>query len=362
MKVLKSFPFLLFLLLLISSCSKNYTLEEDPIVQEVYSESEIKELRKILNWFDSLVRTNELDNPILNFENYLEKMKDSLSYGKYELTISIEQNQEFIAQMDSNIKKDIWVGLGDRSKSPLGVNYITALNLEGKFGELLKRLGEKDSVMWYFNNYMHIDGGWSNTDSKYLEVIFNYDYYNFKREVIQLQLMILHITSLDNLHQELLTKKEKDQKKRIEKNCLQYVKEYAESFFPDSSSSASPKNAPDSIVSSFLALKTTDHNLFEKYLTLVFIKIYRAHLQCCHQSYELRGKVPKNNKDTLVKEFIEMVKYFPLEKDHEFIPSHIAKKWVNENHKLMKYDLIKNEMNTINEISENIRKGIYWED
>ena len=148
---------------------------------------------------------------------------------------------------------------------------------------------------------------------------------------------------------------------------LEIVKEYAESYSPTSKPNrgiAWLKNVPENVVTAFLNLKTNNKKEHEKYLTLIFIKLYSAHLQCCHQSYEIRSSLPKIDKDQdpLIYEFNLFTNYFQSDKSIEFISSDIAYKWTQENSHLLEYDKIKEQVKIIEKIQENIEKGVYWKD
>ncbi len=75
-------------------------------------------------------------------------------------------------------------------------------------------------------------------------------------------------------------------------NNLNIVKQFVEEFLPDTiiqNGMRKMNTFPDSVVKAFKALRLNRQKQ-EKYLTLLYLKIYRGHLQCCYQSFELRKK------------------------------------------------------------------------
>ena len=150
---------------------------------------------------------------------------------------------------------------------------------------------------------------------------------------------------------------------------LKIARQFAEDFIPDTTMKDGFKkmnNFPDSVVKAFKAIRSDRPNQ-EKYLTLLYLKILRGHLQCCHQTYELRktSKTMWNTKgidsvaDPLLYEYNFTIKMFDNNRRYEFIASSLAETWLEKNKQLLKYDKIKAEYKIIRTIETNIEKGIY---
>lgn len=149
---------------------------------------------------------------------------------------------------------------------------------------------------------------------------------------------------------------------------LSRAKRFAENYRPISSSEsgiALLNNIPDSIVYSFKQLRLHGRSEYEKYLTLIFLKIYRTHLQCCHQGFELRNSIKKGNIDSLTDpllyEFNLISNFFDNSNTIEFINSGISINWLEKNKKFLEYDEIKKEYEIFLKIYKDIDKGIYKE-
>lgn len=149
-------------------------------------------------------------------------------------------------------------------------------------------------------------------------------------------------------------------------NNLKIVRKFAEEFLPDTTiqNGMNKMNSfPDSIIKAFKELRTDRENQ-EMYLTLIYLKIYRGHLQCCHQSYELRANPNPlgidSITDPLLFEYNLITKQFDNDKPIELISSDIAYSWVDKNKRLLSFEHIKKEYTIIQTIRVNIEKGLYW--
>ncbi|MFA7380517.1 MAG: hypothetical protein WC150_08660 [Bacteroidia bacterium] len=143
---------------------------------------------------------------------------------------------------------------------------------------------------------------------------------------------------------------------------IDFATNYNPSGTPNSGVATLPET-PDSIYQALRFVKRTQPKVFEKYLTLIFVKLYSAHLECCHQSYEVRRKSSTINKEhePLVYEFNTLTKTFPVGKPIEFISSAIGYDYVSSNPHLLDFKPIKKQMKIIEQIHKNINEGVYWE-
>lgn len=96
----------------------------------------------------------------------------------------------------------------------------------------------------------------------------------------------------------------------------------------------------------------------EKYLTLIILKMYKAHLKCCNQTYEIRNKLSFNREEQpILYQFLKITGIYDPNIFVEFIPSSISYQWVKNNQELMKYKPIRSEIREIERILKNIEKG-----
>lgn len=124
-------------------------------------------------------------------------------------------------------------------------------------------------------------------------------------------------------------------------NHLKIAREFAESYQPDLIPNKVVTSVPrfaDSVLIAFKALAYRDEEAAKRYLTLIFLKLYRAHRQCCHQSYELRENSIEridSTKDPLLFEFNRVAKFYGNSERIKFVSSGISKAWVDRNRQLL---------------------------
>lgn len=137
---------------------------------------------------------------------------------------------------------------------------------------------------------------------------------------------------------------------------LQVAKSFAENYEPQKEG----VDVPAHVVEAFTHLKTEDLSACEKYLALIFIKLYRAHLECCNQSYDLRLKFSLRIDrvvDPLLFEFNSITKMYDMDKPIEFISSAMAYDWVKAHTYLRNDPAIKKEFAIIKRRKTEIRQG-----
>ena len=156
----------------------------------------------------------------------------------------------------------------------------------------------------------------------------------------------------------------KTQLKSQTRNSENEISEFALNFSPKGASALD--SIPENIIKAFRELRNIDKKTHEKYVTLIFTKLYAEHLQCCHQSYIIeKFPVDKSeydfNKLTMVNEFAFMSNYLDNEKLPEIWTSGIVEKWLTENQKLLEYEPIGKYNQQIKTISKKIANGDYWD-
>lgn len=135
-------------------------------------------------------------------------------------------------------------------------------------------------------------------------------------------------------------------------DAVRVLKTFAENYKPNNKVNESPAALP--IVTEELksAIYQAD-SVGEKYLTLILLKLYKAHLECCNQSYELR---PDSELDIIsnpiLDEFLKTTKLYNSKKSIEFIPSSIVYEWIIKHPYLCEYSPINKEMKAIKKLKK----------
>ena len=151
---------------------------------------------------------------------------------------------------------------------------------------------------------------------------------------------------------------------QVKINNLDYkniISDFALNYSPKGSSALD--SIPEDIIRGFIELRKVDQTAHEKYVTLVFTKLYAEHLRCCHQGYVIATRL-NNDFDTdnisMISEFAYMSKY--LEKDSlpEMWTSGIIEIWLTENPDLLEFEQTRKYKQVIDSISNKIENGDYW--
>ncbi len=156
-------------------------------------------------------------------------------------------------------------------------------------------------------------------------------------------------------------------KEEIEPDSLksiQMFRVFSESYSPTrkpNSGVATLPETPDTVLQALEVMKKSEPKEFEKYLTLIFIKLYSAHLECCHQSYEIRklplGNLDKN-REPLIYEFNILANKYIEGNPIEFISSSIGYDYVKSNPHLLGFEPIKKHIEIIEQVHKKIEQGM----
>ncbi|UII76328.1 hypothetical protein LV716_00615 [Flagellimonas sp. HMM57] len=130
------------------------------------------------------------------------------------------------------------------------------------------------------------------------------------------------------------------------KDYKKEISEFAINFSPNGP--AALDSIPFDIVKGFKELRTIDKKVYEKYLTLIFTKIYAEHLTCCNQTYIIAEFA---NFDFSIPSMINELNFMTgyLDKDNlpEIWTSGIIQNWLNENPKYFEMDEFKKPIEKI---------------
>ncbi|KJS05177.1 MAG: hypothetical protein VR77_09260 [Flavobacteriales bacterium BRH_c54] len=148
-------------------------------------------------------------------------------------------------------------------------------------------------------------------------------------------------------------------KNQEENNAVDKLQKMALEYTPINSGKPSQLPEIDSEQKKYIINAVSiDKNASEQYITLIILKLYRSHLECCNQAYEIRKtNIIDKEEQPLLYQFIILSNIIDVNEIKEFLPSSIGYDFVMEKPSLRKYKAIDNEMNTINRILKRIKKG-----
>ena len=155
---------------------------------------------------------------------------------------------------------------------------------------------------------------------------------------------------------------------QLDTDYLKTAKEFAENYLPDSIPNKGVgqlENIPENVVIAFRKLRWKNPKEHERYLTLIFIKLYRGHLQCCNQSYEVRLMKSTSGMidslfDPLLFEYNLLTNQFDNKHKVEFVPSSIGFDWTEKHKFLLQDTLIKREYELVLKLRKSIGRGEAW--
>lgn len=149
-------------------------------------------------------------------------------------------------------------------------------------------------------------------------------------------------------------------------NAKTIIKKFAENYTPirkpDTTAIRRLPEPSDTVLAAFKHLEHYDKKAYEKYLTLIFVKLYSAHLECCNQSYELRKQPPSEgieaSRDPVLYKFNKLTNKYDENSRIEFIPSFIGYDWVQSNPYLLDYEKIKKHVRIIEREQKEIKENL----
>lgn len=126
------------------------------------------------------------------------------------------------------------------------------------------------------------------------------------------------------------------------------------------------ERAPDPVVDAFQLLEKEDQETCTKLLELIFLRAYHAHLECCHQSYELRTGRSFSGidelADPLLAQFVRCCQANGTIPSYEFLSSELSFEFARKVPDLLGDPLIKAEYEEILLLHERIKSGEFWKD
>ena len=145
----------------------------------------------------------------------------------------------------------------------------------------------------------------------------------------------------------------KSEPSKINLADLRTIRKYAESYEPKPEKNtviASTPKPNEKVLQAISNLANSPLREHEKYVVLIFLRLYRFHTEHFKQGYAL-------GRNTLDKEFYRLTgESYDPEGEPEF--SGLAPYWVEKNPGLLKYPLIEKEMKRIEKAGEKIKKEL----
>lgn len=191
-----------FLVLIISflgfSCSKKQSLENDQLINQTFSKSEIRDLEIILDFFENQICSNEnteSENVEDCYDAFFKRMRKSEYTGSVDINIPYSEQEEMYKQISDSTFNQIWTFNKaqnvDRKDTLKSITY----NIDGTYFSFLRNLGEEYPRIQKYC-YTFIACGYF-SPTMVPDLLVNYEEYNIDDIKIRLFVAIHYLTMYD---------------------------------------------------------------------------------------------------------------------------------------------------------------------
>jgi len=193
---------LLILLPTIISCSpKDQKISENMTIKSVFDSAEIRDLEKILMFFETQICQNEnvsTENVQNCYQSFFIRMEKAEEIGSIDLKISFESQLKLYKEIDSATFNQIWTFNQSWKKNSLDTLKSITYNCNGKFVRFLETFAKEDEVVKEYYNSFQLAGDIGPTMVARLRKLHkDYDTHDIR---IRLLIAIHYLTLNDQYH------------------------------------------------------------------------------------------------------------------------------------------------------------------
>ncbi len=194
----KIYQIIALLVLIGCSTSNREKLESNSTITTVFNKSEIRDLTKILEFFNEQIcaAQNVDKNNLLDcFQSFFMRLAEADQTGSIEIRIPYEEQQNMYKQISDSTFNQIW--LFEKIWNRHSTDTLKHINYkyDGKYVEFLSALSKEDEVIRnYYENFKALRGI---SPSMVAELVKNYDFYNINDIRIRLVVAIHYLTMND---------------------------------------------------------------------------------------------------------------------------------------------------------------------
>lgn len=167
-------------------------------VREIFTKAQIRELEKIIIFFnDAICTIKGVENspPDECYHMYFERLLAEEETGNIHFGISHKQREHLFANIDSGLFNEIWTygkSLDRKAESNAVINILH----NGKYVKLLNTISAEDVKVHEYATKLQAAGGIA--PSMIADVLYNYKQYDIVDERIKLLIAIHYITLSDH--------------------------------------------------------------------------------------------------------------------------------------------------------------------
>jgi len=184
---------ILFIVLAVFSCKNyNHKSNEDKLLLNYFSKQEIKDLEKILNFFENEICKENNSNIEACYKSFLKKA--DINYKNKDFKISLSKQNELIKNISKSTYNKIWINGISFKNNHKDTIKIMMLNTKSTYMNFIKEIN-KDYINEYYNLatgfVVGINAGTTNF------MINNYDEFNIKEKSERL-IIAIHFLTINN--------------------------------------------------------------------------------------------------------------------------------------------------------------------
>ena len=197
------------LLLILSGCS--YDTEKklcnSLTVTDCFTHEEIKDLAKLLDFFNEQICVSSGMNKkeiIKCYDSFIERMwKETVEIGGVELKIPYFKQQEVYNQISDSLFNQIWIFIKNRKRNETGtLDTLRTIEyrIDGKYVKFLKELGKEYELAKNYSETLEIF--YNISPSMYSDIFVIKEYYQYDLNDIRLQLVLaIHYLTMNDQYQ-----------------------------------------------------------------------------------------------------------------------------------------------------------------
>ena len=163
------FALLIIVGFIISSCQSRVDLKSDKHLNQLFSDNEVKEIKKMIHYVDDRVIEKTGNNDIEQaYHQLLDKINQTMQdSSKFLVPFEEEEKYKFLESLDPTVFKEFWY-MGNHIRKTMYKDSIYEdldnykyldLRHEGRFSDYLERIGEDDAYYCSVKETLDIAAG-----------------------------------------------------------------------------------------------------------------------------------------------------------------------------------------------------------
>ncbi|WP_339786163.1 hypothetical protein [uncultured Imperialibacter sp.] len=191
---------LLSLAFVLLQCSQRIegTLSDDPIVDEIFTPAEVRDLQKALDFFEDQICLQSAGSEVNIrdcYQSFFNSMKDWATNGEMTVNISFDEQRRLYQQMDTSTFNSIWTFNKKIRSSSRDTLKILDFKYGGHYAKFLEKYGQESPVIADYYDSFQYAGGIS--PGMIVILIYDAEALDISQAAIRLFIAIHYLTSND---------------------------------------------------------------------------------------------------------------------------------------------------------------------